>query len=480
MPWNPKRYLMARSRRLPWAVVGLALFILAGTIAYAAYALREQSRAQIVNQHAQILYALWQSQRLDDSLEPLLDASERASDLLPSVLQTALLPLEMGIYGTRLFDAHGKYVYAAPNLSEGRLPPGQLPELRALRPVARLRESVEPSEVTLIPPEEPPTTLLEVAIPLHSSARKELIGVAQFVLDGTKVAAEFDQLDRNLFKQAALTFLVAGGLLATFISLAFRMLQVSNRLLEQRTQDLLKANQELALAARISAVGAVTSHLIHGLKNPLSGLQTFVASRGAGGEPGADSDWQLAVSSTRRMQNMISEIVRVLQDEGTESQYELSLEEFSGMLNSKVQPLAREAGVSFESACEGQGSLGNREANILSLVLYNLIHNAIQATPRGKLVAVNLRASGRQIVCEVADQGSGFPEAQRANLFKPCHSRKEGGSGIGLAISKQLANSLGAELELKETGPGGSRFVLAFTHGSGTEEDREEATCGRA
>ena len=111
------------------------------------------------------------------------------------------------------------------------------------------------------------------------------------------------------------------------------------------------------------------------------------------------------------------------------------------------------------------------------LVLYNLIHNAIQATPKGSLVSVAFKGMENQFMCEVADQGSGFSEVQRGNLFKPCHSSKEGGSGLGLAISKQLANSIGAGLELEETGPTGSRFVLVFARSSEIQETGEQAAC---
>jgi signal transduction histidine kinase len=48
------------------------------------------------------------------------------------------------------------------------------------------------------------------------------------------------------------------------------------------------------------------------------------------------------------------------------------------------------------------------------------------------------------------------------NLFTPCNSSKKGGSGIGLAISRQLARHLGAELELASTGAEGSMFRLTL------------------
>ena len=63
----------------------------------------------------------------------------------------------------------------------------------------------------------------------------------------------------------------------------------------------------------------------------------------------------------------------------------------------------------------------------------------------------------------VEDDGPGLPEAVKKNIFQPVKSEKEGGSGIGLALSHQLAVSLGGSLELEEnTERTGARFKLAI------------------
>jgi nitrogen-specific signal transduction histidine kinase len=50
----------------------------------------------------------------------------------------------------------------------------------------------------------------------------------------------------------------------------------------------------------------------------------------------------------------------------------------------------------------------------------------------------------------------------QVRLFTPCSSHKKGGSGIGLAISQQLANHLGAELSLKHSSSKGCTFRLTL------------------
>jgi len=97
---------------------------------------------------------------------------------------------------------------------------------------------------------------------------------------------------------------------------------------------------------------------------------------------------------------------------------------------------------------------------LIMLIVENLIQNAVQATPEGKTVKLIFGQTATQIMIEVTDEGGGFPAGLRDQLFAPCRSGKEGGAGIGLAISKQLANHLGAALELKSSSAQGCVFRL--------------------
>jgi len=162
-------------------------------------------------------------------------------------------------------------------------------------------------------------------VPLHTTADGPLLGIAQFLIEGHSLAGEFARLDRHLVYQSVIAFLAGSGLLTVSLGWAFRRLRQANQVLAERTATLLRANQELALVAKTSALGAVTSHLIHGLKSPLAGLRHFVARAESGSNTESASDWQQAIASTQRMQALIGQIVNVLREEETGTRYELSL-----------------------------------------------------------------------------------------------------------------------------------------------------------
>jgi signal transduction histidine kinase len=344
------------------------------------------------------------------------------------------------------------------------LPAADLLQLDNLQPVSRFVARARMQDQDLLAETNAPTAaLLFVEVPLRGDDQPHLVGVIQFVMDGSGIAEQYADLDRNLALKFSLAFVVGAGILVTGLGLALRRVQNVNRKLAERTRNLLQANRELALAARTSAVGAVASHLIHGLRNPLSGLRLFVDAHNAGNGANPDTDWRSALSSTQRMEELINRVVRVLQEQHSGAEYEISIPELAALLTERAKTAAETAGVRFETKIlSDQQMISNRDADLILLILENLAQNAIEATPPGNAVEVSIDGDTSSIVFEVHDQGPGLPAGMENRLFMPCTSKKKGGGGIGLAISKQLAQSLGARLELAGNTASGCVFRLIF------------------
>jgi signal transduction histidine kinase len=463
-------HLLLRSRRLPALVIALALAVLAAVIAAAALQTRHRIRAQIAGRDGEVLYAVALMQFAEDVEQGLADEVLSPGNQLSVALKSSQL---RGVLGVRLFDPAGRFVECfPPSIIEGEFPPDDLPVLRTLQPVSRFRPRAEMAGLFYPEKSAPMGTipLLEVNVPLHAEGAP-LAGIAQFLVEGHSIAAEYRRLDRHLARQALLAFAAAGAILTIALAWAFRRLRRAHQLLTERTENLVRANQELALAAKTSALGVVAAHLIHGLKNPLAGLHSYVASRASAPEGNETSEWEEAVATTRRMQAMIAQVVGVLREEQTGASYEVTLKELEEIVRNRVQPQARERNVSFTTVIHAEARLPNRTASLLALILVNLLENALQATPAGKSVTLTISRAGQSLELEVRDEGSGFPAD--TPLFMPCRSSKEGGSGVGLALCRQLANHLGAELGLASSTNAGCVFRLTLPDSVNAPKNRE-------
>ena len=96
-------------------------------------------------------------------------------------------------------------------------------------------------------------------------------------------------------------------------------------------------------------------------------------------------------------------------------------------------------------------------------VLLNLVGNAIRYSPDNSQIWIRLEDAGARARLIVADQGPGLDADQQARVFEKFERlgrSDEGGSGLGLYISRRLARAMGGDLAI-ESAPGqGARFIL--------------------
>jgi two-component system sensor histidine kinase TctE len=108
------------------------------------------------------------------------------------------------------------------------------------------------------------------------------------------------------------------------------------------------------------------------------------------------------------------------------------------------------------------------DAFLLREALSNLVHNALEYSPRGGRVTVRTgRRNGRAFL-EVEDDGPGIPPAERGRVLERFY-RMPGtpgtGSGLGLAIVREIAAGHGANLAIEDSPAGGCRVGITFPHG---------------
>jgi signal transduction histidine kinase len=129
-----------------------------------------------------------------------------------------------------------------------------------------------------------------------------------------------------------------------------------------------------------------------------------------------------------------------------------------------VEPLAREKGIRF--AVEVPNGLRTvTDPDKVRQVLVNLVSNGIKFTDRGE-VTLTVQQFDHQIAFRVADTGIGIRAADRARLFQPFtqlesgFTRRFGGTGLGLFVSRRLAELLGGRIDVVSVVGRGSTFTL--------------------
>ncbi len=440
--------------------VVLTLLVFGGAIWLAKEQMGGRIREQVLARYAQELYAIslvHQVTMVESAKDMFMD---NASDQLTVYGGVAELS---GALGVRLYTADGEYLISSPeNIAEGSLSAGQFESARSLVPLSVLNDKLPVEDVFWEPllegePHGQTLTVRGVMVPVHVADEDELLGVAQFLFDGSDALADIDELNDGLFQQGVFIFAAGSSVIALLLSFSFARINRIHRSLVKRTFALKRANQELALSNRTSAVGGVASHLIHGLRNPLAGLRAYLDV-----ETPDQNDLSSAQSAAKRMEEMVDNIVRTLGEDAGSVVYRLSITELLDIFQARIAPIVSEHRVKLTVNGTGDRELDNREGNLILLILENLTQNALEACEQDGLVTVRASETSGSTVFDVSDTGHGLPETMKGTLFRPGQTSKEQGSGLGLAISGQLAASMGAKLALTKSNENGTTFQLTL------------------
>jgi two-component system, NtrC family, sensor kinase len=230
------------------------------------------------------------------------------------------------------------------------------------------------------------------------------------------------------------------------------------RHLRARQQDLRKGYEhDIARAERLATVGQLASGLAHEIKNPLHGVAgalEIIASR--------LPDRELK-EVTQEMKLELERVVQIINDllsyarPKPANQCATNLLELVKQAMRLLGPDAKARQITLQ--CHMPADLPQLwvDPEKLRQILLNLMLNALQfGHPGGRLtVSAWLPTGARHLIIEVDDDGPGISAAHQERLFEPFFTTRTNGHGLGLSISRFLAEQHGGSLTLyNRPGPG--------------------------
>jgi signal transduction histidine kinase len=147
-----------------------------------------------------------------------------------------------------------------------------------------------------------------------------------------------------------------------------------------------------------------------------------------------------------------------------------------------LMPIVRETAESVQNTPPGVQVVSTSQeipvaidAEKIRMVLRNLLENAVKySLPDSRAVEVSAAPNGEGVVIRVTDDGPGIPERDMASLFEPffrvdrSRSKKTGGYGLGLSISKRIVEAHGGTIAVENNLNRGASFVVTLPKTSGT------------
>ena len=274
------------------------------------------------------------------------------------------------------------------------------------------------------------------------------------------------------------------ALLALLIYLAVRLRMRALRhraaalesLVRDRTAELAEKVEQLRVSeqraqAASHAKSAFLANMSHELRTPLNGILGFAQLMMRRSNRDAEDHHRLGVivNSGEHLLNLINEVLSLSKIEAgrlTIEQGRFDLRTVIREVENVLRFRAEEKGLKFTTVIDEsqlpEAVMGDQLR--LRQILLNLLGNAVKFTDRGG-VTFRLRWRGGRARFEVEDTGPGIASDELASLFQPFvqsatgHRSKEG-TGLGLALSRDLAQLMEGDITVESTPGVGSRFVL--------------------
>jgi putative PEP-CTERM system histidine kinase len=226
--------------------------------------------------------------------------------------------------------------------------------------------------------------------------------------------------------------------------------QVASYLAEQASQDALGESR------RFDEFNRRIAFVMHDIKNLASQLSLLARNAEKHAEnPAFRADMLVTLrNSSDKLQALLARLGRYRQH-GAEALAPLALDDMLGRI------AARYRGQHELIVIDRPGCVAVADREGLEQALMHLVQNAIDASPAASPVFLDVREEQSQAVIAIVDSGCGMsPEFVRNRLFKPFHSSKAGGFGIGAFEARELVRGMGGRLEVESREGLGTRFLL--------------------
>ena len=214
----------------------------------------------------------------------------------------------------------------------------------------------------------------------------------------------------------------------------------------------------------------------HELRTPLAASMAFTELLEERSRPQSEEEQQLWGEIDANNKTLLSLINNILEmariDAGKETLHLalFDIGDIAGMMQGTVESLANQKGIAVRYRISNAVPLFMVDAEKLRRIVENLMSNAVKFTPEGGTVTVSgdFDASNKRVVIVVSDTGIGIPPEEQGAVFErfvqvdSSPSRSYGGSGLGLALVKELVEMHGGTIRL-ESEPGcGSAFTVSL------------------
>jgi signal transduction histidine kinase len=252
------------------------------------------------------------------------------------------------------------------------------------------------------------------------------------------------------------------GLALAGLALALVMMWTLSRSLVQQRQAEAHLRDELRRAEQLATLGRLLAGVAHEIRNPLAAIRSTLQLWQRQPNPATmEGAIETVLQETERMNGVLTRLLQFVRADHTERQ---AIDMNSVIANTmklfEAQAATQNILLTLELAPELPAVSGSEAA--IRQVLQNLVTNAFQAMPNGGRLLCRTLWVPDGIEIDIVDTGPGILDQDRPHLFEPFFTTRTDGTGLGLALCREILGQHGGTIALKTDTERGATFTLVF------------------
>jgi len=243
-------------------------------------------------------------------------------------------------------------------------------------------------------------------------------------------------------------------------------LEESYRTLQQQSERIIRMEEQLRGAERLSVLGELATVLAHEIRNPLGSIRGTAEILKDDYQPG-DKKFEfleILLRESDRLSRVVGDFLRLSRPQPLVMNLCNIADELRGIVM-LVTAEARDRGLHLELKTEGDLEIvGDRDK--LHQVFLNIILNGIHSMSSGDTLTIEAQRARNpaqehaEIEIAFRDTGLGIPEDFQEKIFEPFFTTKQDGTGLGLAIAKKIILAHKGRIEVSSNSPNGTIFTV--------------------
>lgn len=223
-----------------------------------------------------------------------------------------------------------------------------------------------------------------------------------------------------------------------------------------------KLEDELRREDRLRAVGRTVAGFAHEVRNPLNGIRLSmqVLEQRLSSGTVQPHDMKLVMDEVDRMDALLTDLL-AFREKKTVDVSEQDVLPVVERCVELVEAPNEGSKIRLETSAERSPLLAYVDSQRLTQATLNLLLNALEAAGDNGEVVVRLRQSSENVEIEVQDSGPGLTVEQQQHIFEAFYTTKPNGTGLGLAVSRQLVLEMGGDLRYQPE-VGRKAFVISL------------------